>query len=353
LLNHKIASPDQGKPLAKITAPFFQSLNKIPMSLTLTLQERHEQVMSALVHKLEPAGQNLICHLESLYHTKYLNYWDYAQLNQLLSLQNPRTTYPDEMIFIVYHQITELYFKLMLHELEQLTGNDTPGPKIFHEKIERVNRYLENLTHSFDIMLQGLDREQFMSFRKALVPASGFQSLQFRLIELYATSLENLSDLSREGRPYRKSASVKELYQTIYWKQGAKDVNTGKRDMSLVDFENHYDAALMCKLKKLRNNNLCMVLQRLECESEQYEKIILSMRKFDNLMNVKWKLAHFKTAIKHLQVNDKTERSTGGSNWTQYLPPKFQRVIFFPKLWSAREKEEWGKNFIEELICKQ
>ena len=55
--------------------------------------------------------------------SNYLTYWDYTHVETLLTLQNPKTDFPDEVIFIIYHQITELYFKLSLHELEQIGHN--------------------------------------------------------------------------------------------------------------------------------------------------------------------------------------------------------------------------------------
>ena len=70
----------------------------------------------------------------------------------LLSLQNPKTSFPDEEIFIMYHQITELYFKLSLHEYNQLAGNSARG-QLFLSRVNRINSYFENLVRSFDIMV--------------------------------------------------------------------------------------------------------------------------------------------------------------------------------------------------------
>ena len=74
----------------------------------------------AQLHRLQQRyaadGQDLAAYLEGLYHADYINYWDYINLDTLLSLQRPLTKFPDEEIFIIYHQITELYFKLCLRE---------------------------------------------------------------------------------------------------------------------------------------------------------------------------------------------------------------------------------------------
>jgi len=73
--------------------------------------------VEALQEKYAAMGQDLNAYLDGLLHADYLTYWDYINLDTLLSLQHPITPFPDESIFIIYHQITELYFKLALHEL--------------------------------------------------------------------------------------------------------------------------------------------------------------------------------------------------------------------------------------------
>jgi tryptophan 2,3-dioxygenase len=156
-----------------------------------------------LEDKYAQMGQDINSYLDGLLLSNYLTYWDYTQVETLLTLQNPKTDYPDEVIFIMYHQITELYFKLCLHELEQIANN---GKKIldngrdegwnekldadfFVERLNRVNRYFEALTKSFEIMIDGMEKEQFLKYRMALLPASGFQSGQYRMIEIYAADL--------------------------------------------------------------------------------------------------------------------------------------------------------------------
>ena len=66
-----------------------------------------------LSDKYAAMGQDLSSYLDGLLYKDYLTYWDYIHLDTLLSLQNPKTAFPDEKIFILYHQITELYFKLI------------------------------------------------------------------------------------------------------------------------------------------------------------------------------------------------------------------------------------------------
>src|SRR5947207_15807978 len=76
-----------------------------------------------LEEKYNVMGQDLPSYLDGLLYANYLTYWDYTKVDTLLTLQNPKTDFPDELIFIIYHQITELYFRLSLHEFEQIANN--------------------------------------------------------------------------------------------------------------------------------------------------------------------------------------------------------------------------------------
>src|SRR5437764_828614 len=132
------------------------------MEFSSTILKRLEQ----LQHKYNLMGQNMESYLDGLLTSNYLTYWDYVHVDTLLTLQNPRTDFPDELIFIIYHQITELYFKLSLHELNQIAHNgrnvladgedlgwrEKLDVKFFIERIQRINRYFEALTHSFGVM---------------------------------------------------------------------------------------------------------------------------------------------------------------------------------------------------------
>ena len=94
----------------------------------------------------------------------------------------------------MYHQITELYFKLALHECKQIAENEHLTADFFAARVKRINSYFGALTQSFAIMVDGMEKEQFLQFRMSLLPASGFQSGQYRMIEIYATDFINLVD---------------------------------------------------------------------------------------------------------------------------------------------------------------
>ena len=73
------------------------------------------------------------------------------------------------------------------------------------------------------------------------------------------------------------------------------------------------------------------------------QEIVALLREFDELANVLWPLAHLKSAGRYLHKDPEDIKATGGTNWQKYLPPRFQKTMFFPELWADEEKSEWGK----------
>ena len=114
-----------------------------------------------------------------------LNYPSYLALDELLSLQRPRSSpeHPDELLFIIVHQASELWFKLIIHELEalksQLDQNDTLGALA---AVKRVNALVRIVTAQLNA-LETLPPQRFAQFRGYLGTSSGSQSVQFRAIE--------------------------------------------------------------------------------------------------------------------------------------------------------------------------
>ncbi|OWP64024.1 tryptophan 2,3-dioxygenase [Hymenobacter amundsenii] len=295
--------------------------------------------------------QDLAAYLEGFYHTRYLGYWDYIQLETLLSLQRPLTNIPDERIFIIYHQITELYFKLCLCEYEQLGDLAQPTTEEVTLRVGRINRYFENLIDSFDVMVDGMDKHQFLEFRLALMPASGFQSVQYRMIELASTSLHNLVP-EEQRRLLGEAAAHDELLGCIYWKAGATVVETGAKALTLTEFEKKYTHQLADHARQYAERNLWAVVQRLPAgpEGQQHPRLLHQLRQLDVNVNVNWPLMHYKSAVRYLERNPDAIAATGGTNWQQYLPPKFQRRIFYPQLWTAQEIQDWGKGWVESVL---
>ena len=83
--------------------------------------------LKLLQKKYDALGEDFNAYLEGLLYADVTTYWDYIQLDTLLNLQKPKTPFSDEVVFIVYHQITELYFKLALREFEALGAKKKPS----------------------------------------------------------------------------------------------------------------------------------------------------------------------------------------------------------------------------------
>lgn len=314
------------------------------------LNEDILSLIKQLDEKYKASGQDLKAYLEGLLHANYLNYWDYVEVDTLLSLQKPRTPIKDEMIFIVYHQITELYFKLTLHEMEQiadLKGSITVS--FFVERLKRINAYFRNLTRSFEIMVDGMDQKQFLQYRMSLLPASGFQSAQYRMIEICATHFINLVDKNQRAQ-VKADDSIAKMFEHIYWQAGATELATGKKTLTLTQFEDKYAAHFIQLAEAYKHKNMMAVYDAMTASEKQDEELLAQLRQFDLNVNVNWPLVHYKSAVRYLQRDPVDIAATGGTNWQKYLPPRFQKRIFYPTLWSEQEIEEWGKQGIIDLL---
>lgn len=303
------------------------------MSNDPVLQEQIQK----LRQKYAAMGQDLSSYLDGLLYSDYLTYWDYIHLDTLLSLQTPKTSLKDEKIFIVYHQITELYFNLILWEIQQIADQAQLHATFFCERLDRINNYFRQLVNSFGVMVTGMERDQFLKFRMSLLPASGFQSGQYRMIEICSTDLINLvnaDDRANVGQ------GIDEQIEKLYWRSGATELATGKKTLTLQQFELKYMGQFRELGTRRRTTNLRKIFQN---NFPDNADVISHLRDYDELANVKWPLAHLKSAARYLQKDPEDIKATGGTNWQKYLPPRFQKIVFFPELWSDKEKEEWGK----------
>ncbi len=315
-----------------------------------SLEPEIAEKIKLLKKKFNSSGENLGAYLDGLLHSKFLTYWDYIHLDTLLSLQQPKTNFADEEIFITYHQISELYFKLIIHELKQITESKNLTVDNFIKRITRINRYFETLIDSFDIMVYGMDKEQFMQYRMSLIPASGFQSVQFRMIEIYATPLCNILSIDRRNK-FSSKSPVEDTYESLYWKRGATNLSTGAKTLTLIQFEERYTKQLKELSQSMYGNSLYFCYKKLSKEEQQNPKLIDVLKRFDKLVNVEWSLSHLKAAHKHLSTKKgKHVSATGGTNWKNFLPPSYQRISFFPFLWTKEERTNWAHDWIMELI---
>lgn len=256
-----------------------------------------------------------------------MSYGGYLGLERLLSAQTCLTDEHDEMLFIVIHQVGELWMKLVLHETEGAIANlqrDEVGPAL--KMFARVSRIQEQLVHAWDV-LSTMTPADYLAFRDALGQSSGFQSFQYRTLEYRlgnknaalarvhkdnppahrmvtrALELPSLWDevlrlLARRGypvpadrtdrdwtRPYEPSEAVEEVWRTIY-----------------RDSDTHWEAY------------------------ELGEKLVDLEHKFQQ-----WRFNHMKTVERIIGYR----KGTGGTSGVSYLV-KALDLRFFPEIWTVR-----------------
>lgn len=314
------------------------------MSFYLWNQIIYEAFMSEDIHqsirkKYEELGENPETYLKGLYHARPITYWDYIQVDTLLSLQNPRTDFKDEKVFIMYHQVVELMLKLVLHELEQIVEADTVSESFLIEKIDRINRYTSMLINSYDVMTVGMNHDDYNAFRSTLAPASGFQSAQFRFIEIHCTRLGNLINKKGHER-LPDNPSVRDHFKHIYWRDAGLDRSTGKKTLTLRLFEEKYLEEFISLAEKVQGRTLEDKILQLPNPSDT---LLEKVKEFDRIYNIEWPLMHLKTAEYYLEKKGETKAATGGSDWKKYLHPSYQQRKFFPDLWTEEEIQNWGK----------
>jgi tryptophan 2,3-dioxygenase len=300
-----------------------------------------DEILKAIEEKYDKLGVPLDAMLEGVLWSTPITYWDYIQTDALLGLQIPRTTQPDEMVFIMYHQVNELLFKMILWEIDQVAKATDVSADKFSMHLNRISRYFDMLCSSFDVMADGMEKEQYLKFRNTLTPASGFQSAQYRKIEFASTELINLID-ARFRKDIDRNSSFKNAYNHLYWQAAGVNHKTGDKSILIKLFDKKYIGVFIDFMEDYNDCNLSLKFKNLPKEDQKNEDLIKAMRHYDYTVNVKWVMAHYHAAGKYLGGKDKDLEATGGSSWRKYMHPKYQRRIFYPYLWSEEELKNWG-----------
>ena len=297
------------------------------------------EIIKAIEEKYTSLGENPDTYLNGLLQAKPITYWDYIHVDTLLSLQQTRTDFKDEKIFVMYHQVTELTLKMMIHEIKQLSEGENLSEEIWITKLDRLKRYTRMLITSFDIMKDGMSYEDYNIFRATLTPASGFQSAQFRILELYCTRLQNL--INAEGRErLPENPTIDDYFKHIYWKDAGLNRKTGKMTLTLRLFIEKYENDFKALAENVKGKTLEERVAQMENPSEALKE---KLQQFDHFYNVAWPLVHLDTANHYLNSKGENKTATGGSEWKKYLHPKYQQPNFFPELWSDSEIANWGE----------
>jgi tryptophan 2,3-dioxygenase len=273
-----------------------------------------EELLAAIDKKYEAMGQDANVHLSGLLHAEPMQYWDFIQVDALLGLQTQRTQLPDEMVFIMYHQINELLFKMILWEMGQISHTEDIQPEKFVMHLMRVSRYFYMLSSYFDIMGEGMELDQYMKFRDTLTPASGFQSAQYRKIEIASTELINLIDY-RFRKTIDRDTPYEHAFDNMYWQAAGLDHKTGGKNKLLVNFEKKYKKELITWMKDYNTVNIWTKFKELPESFKNNIELVNAMRHYDHTVNINWVMHHYNAAAKYLDSGKGSADATGGSDW--------------------------------------
>ena len=258
-----------------------------------------------------------------------MNYSDYLQLPQLLGLQRPRSAPPehDEMLFIVIHQTYELWFKLLLHELEKIRADLSAGDLYASVAgFQRARTVMKTLVAQLDI-LETMTPMSFASFRDRLDTSSGFQSYQFREIEfiLGFKRPEILGSFFKPPDPgydaiqkrLREHSIVDALYDFLERQGVAIPAELRQRDIALPALPNPQIQDALLNFYKTRPDLAILFELMTDFDEGQQE----------------WRYRH----VKIVERTIGSKRGTGGSPGVEFLKQSLFHPVF-ADLWAIRHR---------------
>ena len=256
-----------------------------------------------------------------------MSYGDYLQLDAILNAQKPLSPDHNEMLFIVQHQTSELWMKLMLHEMQAamacIRQDDLPSA---FKMLARVSKIMEQLVHAWDV-LATMTPPEYSAIRPYLAQSSGFQSWQYRCIE-FATGNKNAAML----RPHAHRADLHAIVQAAYEAPSLYDESLcllARRGLPVPashvqrDWREPYrmDAQVeQAWLTVYRNPREHWDLYQLGEELTDLEDAFRL-----------WRFRHLTTVERVIGF----KRGTGGTGGVSYLR-KMLDVVMFPEIWALR-----------------
>jgi tryptophan 2,3-dioxygenase len=256
-----------------------------------------------------------------------MSYSDYLHLDEVLSAQHPRSPDPNEMLFIIQHQTSELWMKLMRHELAgaiDAIGADDLQPAF--KMLSRVSRIMEQLVHAWDV-LATMTPPEYSAIRPYLSTSSGFQSWQYRCIEFMVGNKnaamlrphEHRPDLLAEVERAWRAPSLYDVSLQLLARRGL-DVPRSRVER---DWTQRYEADPAVEaawLEVYRDPRHHWDLYQLGEELTDFEDAFRL-----------WRFRHVTTVERVIGF----KRGTGGTSGVGYLRAMLD-VVLFPEIWSLR-----------------
>jgi tryptophan 2,3-dioxygenase len=253
-------------------------------------------------------------------------YNSYLKIDELLSLQQPRSAGPehDEMLFIVIHQVYELWFKELLHELDHVIGLLEEGEAVrTQHTLKRILTILKVMVSQLDI-LETMTPLEFLSFRARLDAASGFQSDQFRQIE-FLLGVKSEQAIARFPEGGRAHAALERRYRAeTVWDGFLRYLARERYGVPERDLARDVTAAIEPSADLQRV--LVDVYRHDSKNAELCERLV----DLDEGLQ-EWRYRH----VKMVERTIGARRGTGGSSGVTYLQDTVGRPIF-PDLWAIR-----------------
>ncbi|MFS0591142.1 tryptophan 2,3-dioxygenase [Cytobacillus horneckiae] len=259
--------------------------------------------------------------------THRMTYGEYLQLDQILSAQKRLSGHHDEMLFIIIHQVTELWMKLILHEIQAAVHSiKNDDLSTAQKRLARVSKTQSQIIQAWDV-LSTLTPSEYMEFRDSLGQASGFQSYQYRMVEFalgYKTPhvlkiYEKDEALHQQLHEAYEATSLYDVAIDALARSGLKiDTSVLNRDVTKPYSRN--DSVQSAWMEVYKNHSTYWELYELA------EKLVDIEDWFQQ-----WRFRHMKTVERIIGF----KTGTGGSSGVGYLKKVLDQQ-FFPELWEIR-----------------
>ena len=274
------------------------------------------------------AGENIVAQEHAqLDFDGRMSYGDYLQLDAILNAQKPLSPEHNEMLFIVQHQTSELWMKLMLHELRAAIGcirqDELPGA---FKMLARVSKIMEQLVHAWDV-LATMTPPEYSAIRPYLAQSSGFQSWQYRCIE-FAMGNKNAAML----RPHAHRPDLHAIVQTAYERPSLYDECLrllARRGLAVPESHTRRDWREPYAASAEVEQAWLTVYRDPKAHWDLYQ-LGEELTDLEDAFRL-WRFRHLTTVERVIGF----KRGTGGTGGISYLR-KMLDVVLFPEIWALR-----------------